>query len=839
MLLKSSICKSQSRGSCVTWRKKKIIFLLSFLLILLFILNIKLLDNLDGPTCLLNDSQLSFGTKCYQSNSSHPLSQNFKMKRVIHDLFQTKNRIVNQIRSQELVCNRPNFDLKHDTVKYAFKKMGRLNCSSERLFYLTPVGVLKLNKTVLKNRKLKKCKYVGIERVNDDYSTYTETLTKTEEPFDLKIEHDFIRVQCFLATDEDKKDDTNSKQTDNEASHFHEIQDSRLFYKNNGKPDLHADSVPKIKDGNFKDSLNNSTNDTHIDVQFILREEIKRQKPKDRFINDEVMNQAQRLTSFGGVHVSFLNISQGENVSLLMDEKEDDEYSKEITQNDDYYRWNMDMSDTLADFDQFFVQVSPKKDVLKEATSSVIGLNVLIFGLDSMSHLAWQRKLPKTYSYLKDSLGSVILNGYNIVGDATTAALIPMLTGKTETELPDVRKKAMRSGPVDQFPLIWKDFRHRGYVTLFAEDEPSIGAFNLRLNGFANQPTDHYMRHFWQALWDSEIRHESQRYCTGPDPHHKFLLQYTQDFFIKYKNIPKFAFVFGSELTHWDNNPGEFMDEDFKKFLHRMKVSGLLGNTVLIVMADHGARYSRVRKTVQGKMEERLPFMSLLFPDWFKTKYPQQIKNLIQNSNRLATPFDIHETLLDILYLGRERSINGKNKRGISLLKEIPHNRTCASAHIDIHWCTCLQQVELQTTDTYVLQSANKLIWLINELLIPVHKFCATLNIKKIIQAYLLVPNEKVLRFIKTADEDNRVANFSRDINLDVAHFQLTVETAPNNGLYEATVQVNMTKGLYSITGDISRINMYGDQPACIQDMYPDLRKYCYCLKGQDKKEKF
>ncbi|KAK3605767.1 hypothetical protein CHS0354_033969 [Potamilus streckersoni] len=834
MLLKSGICRFLSRRSYVSWRKRKIIVLLFSLLILLVILNRKLLDNLDGPTCLLNGFQLALGIKCYKSNLSHPLFHNFQMKRMIHDLFETKKRVVSQIRSQELICNRPNFDLKHDTVKYAFKKMGKLNCSSEKLFYLTPVGVLKLNKTVLKKRKLKKCKYVGIERVNDDYPAYTEALTKTEEPFDLKIKHDFIRVQCFLATDEEKKEGEKSKQTDDETSH--EIQDGINFLKNNGKPKLHA---YKMKDVNFKDSLNNSVNDIHSDVQFILREETKRVKQKDKFINNKVMIQAQRFKNFGDVHVLFLNDSQDKKVSVLMDEKENTEYNKDIAQNDDYYHWNMDMSDNLADFDQFFVQVSPKEDILKKAKSRVMGLNVLIFGLDSMSHLAWQRKLPKTYSYLKDSLGSVILNGYNIVGDATTAALIPMLTGKTETELPDVRKKAMGSGPLDQYPLIWKDFRHHGYVTMFAEDEPSIGAFNLRLNGFKNQPTDHYMRQFWQALWDSEIRHESQRYCTGPDPHHKFLLQYVQDFFLKYQSIPKFAFVFGSELTHWDNNPGEFMDEDFRDFLHHMKMLGLLGNTVLIVMADHGARYSRVRKTVQGKMEERLPFMSFLFPDWFKKKYPKQIKNLIQNSNRLATPFDIHETLLDILYLGRERSFNGKNKHGISLLKEIPKNRSCASAHIDIHWCTCLQQIELQTTDTYVMQSANKLIWLINKLLIPVFKFCATLRIKKIMQAYLLVPNEKVLRFTKTEDEDNRVANFSRDINLDVAHLQLTVETAPNNGLYEATVQVNMTKGLYSIAGDISRIDLYGDQPACIQDTYPDLRKYCYCLKGQDKKEKF
>ena len=54
----------------------------------------------------------------------------------------------------------------------------------------------------------------------------------------------------------------------------------------------------------------------------------------------------------------------------------------------------------------------------------------------------------------------------------------------------------------------------------------------------------------------------------------------------------------------------------------------------MIVFGDHGARYSQVRGTIQGKMEERLPMMSLAFPEWFRKKYPKLIKNLETNANR-------------------------------------------------------------------------------------------------------------------------------------------------------------------------------------------------------------
>lgn len=56
-------------------------------------------------------------------------------------------------------------------------------------------------------------------------------------------------------------------------------------------------------------------------------------------------------------------------------------------------------------------------------------LNVLMFGFDSLSRLTFMRKLPKSYEKLQ-SLDTVVLNGYNIIGDGTPQALIPLLTGQ-------------------------------------------------------------------------------------------------------------------------------------------------------------------------------------------------------------------------------------------------------------------------------------------------------------------------------------------------------------------------------------------------------------------------
>lgn len=52
--------------------------------------------------------------------------------------------------------------------------------------------------------------------------------------------------------------------------------------------------------------------------------------------------------------------------------------------------------------------------------------NVVMYGFDSLSRNAFIRKLPKTYEYMVTHLKADVLQGYNIVGDGTPQALIPV-----------------------------------------------------------------------------------------------------------------------------------------------------------------------------------------------------------------------------------------------------------------------------------------------------------------------------------------------------------------------------------------------------------------------------
>ncbi|GAB0091979.1 uncharacterized protein DMENIID0001_069050 [Sergentomyia squamirostris] len=458
-------------------------------------------------------------------------------------------------------------------------------------------------------------------------------------------------------------------------------------------------------------------------------------------------------------------------------------------------------------------------------------LNVLIYGFDSLSRNAFMRKLPKSYTYLTDVLRGDILKGYNVVGDGTPQALIPLLTGLTELELPETRKRMRNSNFVNIYPMIWKDYEQDGYVTAFNEDVPDIGTFSYRLNGFDDQPTHHYMRTYYLA-----IKGELNRYrklCVGHQPRHKTMLEYTKEFMLKYTKTPRFVFSFHGELSHDSINLIGVADDDFTAWLKELHLRNVLNNTLLIVMSDHGNRFAEVRNTLQGKQEERLPFFSFVFPNWWKKKYFQAYSNFQENTQRLATPFDVHATLKDLLNLQSKspRDLSMEHSRAISLFNRIPETRSCADAYIEPHWCACLNWRQINdTSKNVVVKAAVAVVDMINQFTLEHRNLCSLLTLSEINWAAKLAPHDNLLRFKKNKDFDGFLADLTSTTQVFTEMYQVKLTTVPGKAIYEASVTYDLTMHTFSVKmSDISRVNKYGDQAKCIMDTLPELRKYCYC----------
>jgi hypothetical protein len=246
-------------------------------------------------------------------------------------------------------------------------------------------------------------------------------------------------------------------------------------------------------------------------------------------------------------------------------------------------------------------------------------------------------------------------------------------------------------------------------------------------------------------------------------------------------------------------------------------------------MSDHGARFQHLRETVQGKMEERNPFFAVSLPPSFKTNYSGAYENLLTNSKRLTTPYDIHATFHDILDF-RNVSRGNVSKRGISLFSEIPAERTCVHAQIEPHWCNCLDWTSLNPDSIEVKKAADSFVELVNTLTVHVRNECSIVEIDRVVEAKVLTPNDKLLKFKSSDYEGN--ADFSMKQNADnfIKLYQLIVHTKPGGGHFEATVKYDVGNGIFiSNVKEISRTNAYGKDPDCVTSRFPHLARFCYC----------
>lgn len=465
-----------------------------------------------------------------------------------------------------------------------------------------------------------------------------------------------------------------------------------------------------------------------------------------------------------------------------------------------------------------------KQHIKKHAPKETF--NVHMIGVDSVSRLHFIRQMQQTKSFLEKELQAFEMSGYNKVADNTFVNIVPMMVGKFVHEIG--WNETMSKHPFDEYAFLWKNFSKAGYRTLYAEDAPLMAIFVYTKEGFHVPPADYYNRPLALALEKQQNVWSSNHHCVADRLETTMLLDYVTDFSRVFRDKPHFGFTFITRLTHDSLELAGSADFAYVKFLQRFKDEGHFNNTVLILYSDHGYRFGDMRASYIGKVEERLPFMYLIFPPSFHQKYPKLVKNLRINSRRLTTPFDIYETLKDILYFdGADRKADIAS-RGISLLREIPPERTCGHAEILPHWCLCLEQRKLKTNSQLASNIAKSVVSQINDQLMPVSHLCARLKLENVSDIVQMESNEKVLRFSDSFhDVINRTVVYGYKTEAPVI-YQVTLSTLPGHAMFEATLMYDPTLDLYKLAGDVSRLNAYNDQSICVNNSR--LKKFCLCV---------
>ncbi|CAL8147823.1 unnamed protein product [Orchesella dallaii] len=440
--------------------------------------------------------------------------------------------------------------------------------------------------------------------------------------------------------------------------------------------------------------------------------------------------------------------------------------------------------------------------------------NVLIFGLDGVSHMNFIRVMPDSHSYLMNELNAVQMNGFNKIGHHTFPNLLAALTSLDNVVEREVNSSCKVNEVFDDCPLIWKKFSAQGFRTSYGEDAVGIGTFNYLQRGFNKPPTDYYFRHLGLAA-NEYILHSG--ICYGPRLSLEVLLNYIKKFAYSMgsdKNY--FQFIWSTALTHDYLNRGRVGAKLMRSTLEWLHKGGYLNDTILILMSDHGARHSDIVDYPQGQIELRMPYLYFVFPQWFKENYPKAYKNLQENQDRLTTPFDLYETLVDLSNQSRLASEEIENReislqvemenltlpRGISQFLPIPLSRTCKMAGIDVPFCLCRNLTSISISNLAVRQAANYAVHFIN-LNLSNYSQCAVLTLSNV---------QRAKAFKGFLEEEE---------------YRVVFETSPGNASFEAEVLRDKNGG-WKIGGSIDRINLYGNQSHCVDTR--EAKLFCYCI---------
>ena len=475
-------------------------------------------------------------------------------------------------------------------------------------------------------------------------------------------------------------------------------------------------------------------------------------------------------------------------------------------------------------------------------------LSVIIFGVDSLSRLASVRKLPKTVDFITNTLGGYIFNGYTKVGENTFPNLVALFTGKAHFEQPEVN---LDFDYAEKYPLIFQNFSKQDYVTLHGEDWPEIGTFSHSMKkGFRTPPTDHYLRPLFLAMrkispysytFNNVMKYivaktainfqKSSPLCYGNRPNHMLVIDYYKQFLTAYKDKNKFAFTWLNELGHEFVNFFELGDDDFKEFIQWMQQEGHLDKSVLIFMSDHGSRQDEIRNTHIGRIEDRMPFLSIVIPQKLKTKYPHIHNNLLKNQEKLTSTYDVFETMSDILHtkFDNTESVHKQGPKSYSLFREIPNTRSCADARIPEHYCACFSAKKLPLTDPLVITLGEFVVSEISKILLPVFDQCVLIYLKSVLDAIIVTNNFERKSEVERFTFRNWL--FKPEGSKSV-RYMITLMVAPSNATYEVTIRRNVFDNALHIVDDIVRTNKYGDTSMCMSER--KLRAFCYC-KHQSK----
>ena len=333
--------------------------------------------------------------------------------------------------------------------------------------------------------------------------------------------------------------------------------------------------------------------------------------------------------------------------------------------------------------------------------------NIMVIYIDCISRQHFLRKMKKTASFIErfmkydNNLGfnSYQFMKYQTFAHWTTPNVMPMFYSSRNPEGRRVN--------------VIKYMKDNGYVTGNSGNLCSKESFGFDYEDRSNYDIilDEYDHENIAMFCDPNYSSEDSPYplITGPYgiirkclyglDTFKYLLEFANQFWKLYpknKRYLRLSFQDGHEPT---GQVVKYMDEDLYNFLNNLYEEKLLNDTAIFILSDHGNSYFNyiyyyIFKSDDSLIERTYGTLFMILPSNKKKKiyWDYYNNNVYINQQILISPYDIHDTLIHIVF-GNNTSFNREvySHRGNSLLSKFDgKSRNCSTWEGSIVDTECL-----------------------------------------------------------------------------------------------------------------------------------------------------
>lgn len=334
-------------------------------------------------------------------------------------------------------------------------------------------------------------------------------------------------------------------------------------------------------------------------------------------------------------------------------------------------------------------------------------LNVII---DSFSRRHFYRKLEDTVQYLNDMNhnGTHAVFDYklhNINGVNSIGNMVVTLSGLLQDP-----REAYSDTPYNKD--IWNKMKELGFVTFVGQENCN---HDLAIVLGENISVDHSVNEFYCAA-EQFSKYSIDKYasnvhrCIGKKMSHEYIMNYTLEFLDIYAGVDKWVYIHLNAAHEGSGQHAATLDQHLPAFLQKILSRDEI--VILLLEADHGMRYGDWQRSESATVEWKLPALFAMMPHEVMKDMYEGYSNMLKNTYRLTSKFEVRNTMLDIAYMSKGIPYSNIDSIGSVLYKDVLSvQRTCKDAMIDTEMCSCLEYVQIDpdvyTKPNYQIQDEN------------------------------------------------------------------------------------------------------------------------------------